>query len=181
MEAPLPAAPKKSSGALPWLLLGCGVFVLLGMIVGAGLGAFLLVRRATGTEIASAPAAVGQESLVTFTVAEAVPHALWLQYDVAFVGRDFRLEGTVAVRSAASVIVQDTLTLGPDGPPTAGGYGRIEVDARQVSVGGQGTASARVKLVDIPAHPAGTVLTGAVSVSPLAGTQVDGLRLVVTR
>jgi hypothetical protein len=180
MEAPLPSPPKKSSGALPWLLLGCGVFVLLG-VIGAGFGAFLLVRRATGTQIASAPAAVGQESVVTFTVAEAVPHALWLEYDVAFVGGDFRLEGTVAVRSAASVIVQDTLTLGPDGPPTAGGYGRMEIDSRQVSTGGQGTASARVKLVDIPAQPPGAVLTGAVSVSPQSGTRVNGLRLVVTR
>ncbi len=181
MEAPLPLPPPpRDSGAWPWLLLGCGVFVLLG-VIGAGAAAYLLVRSASGIEVASAPAAVGQESTVAFAVAQPVPHALWLQYDVAFVGGDFLLEGTVVVRAGASVLAQDTLTLGPSGPPTAGGYGRVQIDSRQVNVGGQGSASGRVKLVDIPAVPPGTAVTCVVAVSPRSGTQVNGLGLVVTR
>lgn len=182
MEAPLPMppVPPRGGGVLKWMLLGCGMFVVLGA-VGAGVGAYFLISAATGTEIASAPASVGQESVVTYQVAEAVPHALWLEYDVAFQGGDYHLEGPISIRTNAQPLVQDTLTLGPEGAPTAAGYGRVTTNSRIVNMNGQGSASARIRLTEIPAQPPGTVVTAGVAVSPRSGTIVNGLRLVVTR
>lgn len=182
MESPLPLQPPppRSGGALKWVALGCGVFVVLAA-VGAGLAIFFLVRAAAGTEVASAPGALGQESTVTFQVVEPVPHTLWIEYDVAYQGADFRLEGPIAVRSPSGVLAQDTLTLGPDGPPTAGGFARVQLNSRTMFINGQGAASGRVKLVEIPAQQAGTTITAGVAITPRPGTMLNAVRLVITR
>ena len=181
MEAPLPPPPPPKGGVLKWFILGCGTLFVLGAI-GAGAGAYMLVGAVSGTEVASAPGAgPGQESSVTFQVTEAVPHTLWLEYAVSIQGGDFRLEGPILVRTAAGAIVQDTLTLGSDGSPTAAGFGRVVVNSRQMIVNGQGTSSARVKLLEIPAQAPGTTVTAGVTVMPRPGTMLGALRLVITK
>ena len=182
MEAPLPPPPPPAKGgALKWFLLGCGGLVVLGAI-GAGVGVYMLVGAVAGTEVASAPGVgPGQESAVTFQVTEPVPYALWIEYSVAFQGGDFRLEGPIQVRTAAGVIAQDTLTLGPDGTPTAGGFSRIVVNSRNVNINGQGSSSARVKLLELPVQAPGTAVTAGVTVMPRPGTMLNALRLVITK
>lgn len=181
MEAPLPPPPPpRKGGALKWVLLGCGTIALLA-IIGIGLGAFFLIRTVGGTEVAAAPGTVNQESVVTYQVTEAVPHALWLEYEVAIQGGDFRLEGPILVRTAAGVIAQDTLTLGADGPPTAAGFGRVVMSSRQMIVNGQGMSAARIRLIEIPAQAPGTVVTAGMTIVPRPGTSVTSLRLVITK
>jgi hypothetical protein len=161
-------------------VFGCGGLAML-FIVGAGVTAYYLLSSAMGTQIASAPAGVGQESAITYQVAEPVPHGLWLEYDVSFAGGDFRLEGPIVVRTAAGVIAQDTLTVGLEGPSTAGGSTSVRMNSRTVNINGQGTAAARVRLIDIPVQPVGTVVTAGVTIVPRNVTAVRALRLIVTR
>ncbi|MBI2894543.1 MAG: hypothetical protein HYY06_13405 [Deltaproteobacteria bacterium] len=183
-QAPFPpptmSPPPKKGGALKWVFIGCGTFVLLGL-VGGGLGIYFLVKNVAGTEVASAPGMVGQESAVTFQVVEPVPHALWIEYDATFSGGGFRLEGPIVVRTPAGVIVQDALTLGLDGPPTASSSGRVQMNSRHVNFNGQGSSAARVRLVEIPPQQVGTTVTAGVTATASALTVVRSLRLVVTR
>lgn len=179
MDSPLPPPPPKG-GALKWILLGCGTLFVVAAI-GIGLGVFFLVRAVGGTEVASAPGTINQESTVTYQVTEAVPHALWLEYSVSIQGGDFRLEGPIVVRSAAGVLAQDALTLGADGPATAAGFGRVVMSSSQMIMNGQGTSSARIRLLEIPPQAPGTTVTAGVTIVPRPGTTVTSLRLVITR
>lgn len=172
--------PPQKGGALKWIVIGCGGFLLLAL-VGGGLGIYFLVVSVAGTEVASAPAMVGQESTVTFQVVEPVPHALWIEFDASFTGGGFHLDGPIVVRTPAGVIAQDMLTLGLEGSPTASGFGRMEMNSRTMNVNGQGSAASRVRLLEIPPQPVGTTVTAGVAASASPLTVVRSLRLVVTR
>jgi len=146
-----------------------------------GVGAYFLTRAGAGAEVGAVALDLDREGNVPWVVSAEVPHGVWLEYDLAH-GGTFRLEGLLRVRAPTRVLVEDTIALGPEGPPTASGWGRVEIGGRHVlQPGGRGSSAGRVRLAEVPPQPPGTALVASATIGRPVGVLVRTLRLVVTR
>jgi hypothetical protein len=131
-----------------------------------------------GTELGSTTIQPpGVFSLTVQTVSDE-PHNLWLDYDVSFTGGDYQVTGTIDASSGGTNLASWPVNLNSAGAPIGGG--RLTLNASDSNIMGKGSARATIFLVDLPKQVQGTSIDLNGSFTPMAGTTIHSLRLVVT-
>ena len=131
-----------------------------------------------GTELGSTTIQPpGVFSMTVQTVSDE-PHSLWLDYDVSFTGGDYDVTGTIEASTGGSSLASWPVTLNSTGSPVGGG--RLTLNSSNSNIMGKGSARATIFLVDLPKQAKGTSIDLNGSFTPMAGTTIHSLRLVVT-
>ena len=148
------------------------------VVVTSGLLTLACSGIVAGTEIAGADVTPGTVTTVPFTPTG--EEALWLDYDVGF-SRPYGITGDIVVLESGAEVRRFPIILTADDGPVVGETSRLQVNQRESSFNGAGSASAMVWCADLEGLTPGVAHEVHATLGPTAGTTVNGLRVKVMR